>query len=409
MKKKFLAFLLAALIAIPAIAATTTHYSYVLPSVGASQNVWGSLLNTIFNTIDSNIWTASSGTTIGVNAPSASGSNITLTNPINSIQNIQFSATGKSLILSAMNATASPVVGGVFYVNNVGSNAFSILAQDGTTSVVAAVPVGQGVAIQLLTNGTANGTFRVTTLINGILPVSGGGTGQSSLTANNVLLGNGTAAVQQVAPGASGNILTSDGSTWNSSAAVGTGTVSSGTTGQIAYYASSGTTVSGTTALPSGTTATTPSAADNTTKVATTAFVNGTALTLTSGTTAATQSASDNSTKVATTAYADGLSGLVKAWVNFNGATGAITSSFNVSSVTLNSMGDFTVNFTNAFVDNNYVMTTGLREASLDNFGASVMQKQGGTLTSSACEVTVKSGNGSNPQTLGAVFLAFYR
>lgn len=83
----------------------------------------------------------------------------------------------------------------------------------------------------------------------------------------------------------------------------GSGTVVAGTANQIAYYPSSTNTVSGTNALPNGTTATTQSAADSSTKVATTNFVNGTALTLASGTTAITQSNGDNSTKVATTAY----------------------------------------------------------------------------------------------------------
>jgi len=52
-----------------------------------------------------------------------------------------------------------------------------------------------------------------------ILLPSSGGTGQSSLTANNVLLGNGTSAVQFVAPGSSGNLLTSNGTAWTSAAA----------------------------------------------------------------------------------------------------------------------------------------------------------------------------------------------
>ena len=46
------------------------------------------------------------------------------------------------------------------------------------------------------------------------LPVANGGTGQTSLTANNVILGNGTSAVQFVAPGTSGNALVSNGTTW---------------------------------------------------------------------------------------------------------------------------------------------------------------------------------------------------
>ena len=51
------------------------------------------------------------------------------------------------------------------------------------------------------------------------VPVADGGTGRSTLTANSALLGNGTTAVQMIAPGSSGNVLTSDGSTWASSAA----------------------------------------------------------------------------------------------------------------------------------------------------------------------------------------------
>lgn len=54
--------------------------------------------------------------------------------------------------------------------------------------------------------------------VTGTVAVANGGTGATSLTANNVLLGNGTSAVQVVAPGSSGNVLTSNGTTWQSSA-----------------------------------------------------------------------------------------------------------------------------------------------------------------------------------------------
>jgi len=48
-------------------------------------------------------------------------------------------------------------------------------------------------------------------------------------------------------------------------------------------------------------------------------------------------------------------SGLAKAWVNFNGTgTVAIRASYNVSSITDNGVGDYTVNFTTAMVDANY-------------------------------------------------------
>ena len=48
--------------------------------------------------------------------------------------------------------------------------------------------------------------------------MAAGGTGSTTLTANNVLLGNGTSALQVVAPGTSGNVLTSNGTTWTSAA-----------------------------------------------------------------------------------------------------------------------------------------------------------------------------------------------
>ena len=46
-----------------------------------------------------------------------------------------------------------------------------------------------------------------------------------------------------------------------------------------------------------------------------------------------------------------------KAWVNFNGTgTVAIRASGNVSSITDNGTGDYTVNFTSALADTNYVV-----------------------------------------------------
>jgi len=52
----------------------------------------------------------------------------------------------------------------------------------------------------------------------GTLVVSNGGTSLSTLTANNVILGNGTSAPLFVAPGTAGNVLTSNGTTWASTA-----------------------------------------------------------------------------------------------------------------------------------------------------------------------------------------------
>ena len=86
-----------------------------------------------------------------------------------------------------------------------------ILIGDGTTDPVA-LDVGSSSSITVL--GTvATGTWKATDVA-----VAHGGTGASTLTANYALLGNGTSAPQMIAPSTSGNVLTSNGSTWASTA-----------------------------------------------------------------------------------------------------------------------------------------------------------------------------------------------
>jgi hypothetical protein len=51
-----------------------------------------------------------------------------------------------------------------------------------------------------------------------------------------------------------------------------------------------------------------------------------------------------------------------RAWVNFNGTgTVAIRASYNVSSITDNGAGSYTVNFTTAMVDSNYAAIAGVQ------------------------------------------------
>ena len=55
------------------------------------------------------------------------------------------------------------------------------------------------------------------------------------------------------------------------------------------------------------------------------------------------------------TAVTNVINGSAKAWVNFNGSgTVAIRRAFNVSSITDNGTGNYTVNFTTAMPDINY-------------------------------------------------------
>jgi hypothetical protein len=55
----------------------------------------------------------------------------------------------------------------------------------------------------------------------------------------------------------------------------------------------------------------------------------------------------------------NGMTGIAKAWVNFNGTgTVAINGSFNVSSITDNGTGNYTLNYTTAMPNANYSVVT---------------------------------------------------
>lgn len=107
-------------------------------------------------------------------------------------------------------------------------------------------------------------------------------------------------------------------------------------------------TIDGIKTFTSSPTAPTPTAGDNSTNIATTAFVNA-------------EIENDvgvaNSTLVKTALNASGTAPIYacRAWVNFNGTgTVAIRASGNVSSITDNATGNYTVNFTTAMPDANY-------------------------------------------------------
>ena len=96
----------------------------------------------------------------------------------------------------------------------------------GTVTLDAPSTAGTTVLTLPSTSGTVVTTATTTgisgsAITTGTVGVSVGGTGANTLTANNVILGNGTSAVQFVAPGSSGNVLTSNGTTWTSAAAGG--------------------------------------------------------------------------------------------------------------------------------------------------------------------------------------------
>jgi hypothetical protein len=119
---------------------------------------------------------------------------------------------------------ASVVIAG----NTSGSVTLDAPAVAGTT--VLTLPATSGTVVTTATSTGISGSAITT----GTVGVSVGGTGANTLTANNVILGNGTSAVQFVAPGTNGNLLTSNGTTWTSAAAPAAGVTSvNGQTGAV--------------------------------------------------------------------------------------------------------------------------------------------------------------------------------
>ena len=79
-----------------------------------------------------------------------------------------------------------------------------------------------------------------------------------------------------------------------------------------------------------------------------------------------------------------------RAWVNFNGTgTVAIRASGNVSSITDNATGDYTVNFSTAMSDANYA-STGSAQAQPGSFDAFFQLTTSANPTTSACRFLVQ-------------------
>jgi hypothetical protein len=114
---------------------------------------------------------------------------------------------------------------------------------------------------------------------------------------------------------------------------------------------------------------------------------------LTGTPTAPTATGGTNTTQIATTAFVTAAipTNNVKAWVNFNGTgTVAIRASANVSSITDNGVGIYTLNFTNALADTNYsVISMSNLVAGASTF---VGMSESGTRTTSSVQITNNYG-----------------
>jgi hypothetical protein len=287
------------------------------------------------------------------------------------------------------NLGATTVGSNLFTLTNPSAITFPRINADNTVSSLSAVDfrtaigagTGNGTVTSVSGTGTVNGislsgtvtssgsltlggtlsNVSLTTQVTGTLPVGNGGTGATTLTANNVLLGNGTSALQVVAPGTTGNVLTSNGTTWTSAAA------------------------------PSPTIASTAEAKEGTNN---TNFI--TPLRMREGFNAS------GSAPV----YA------CRAWVNFNGTTspGTIRASGNVSSVTRNATGIYTVNFATSMPDANYSVSFAGNNSTV-NEGNRVMVVLLSTQSSGSSRVLTKAVNSSVTENLDhtLICLSFFR
>lgn len=87
------------------------------------------------------------------------------------------------------------------------------------------------------------------------------------------------------------------------------------------------------------------------------------------------------------------VDGSAKAWVNFNGTgTVAIRAAFNVSSITDNGTGNYTVNFTTAMTDANYAVTVAGNDSASPT--SNRVNKEADTFVASSFRVRYVTGAG---------------
>jgi hypothetical protein len=191
-------------------ASTYSDLNIELIGTGEQVGTWGSTTNV-------NLGTALEEAIVGSADVVFSSADETLTfsqsNATQAARHLRLNLTGTSggarqLILGSGCQIDKPYI-----INNGLADAVTV---KNTTGTGVAVPAGK--SMWVYNNGT--NVVEVVTASATPFEVSSGGIGATSITANSVVLGNGASALSGnlVAPGTSGNLLTSDGTTWTSAA-----------------------------------------------------------------------------------------------------------------------------------------------------------------------------------------------
>jgi hypothetical protein len=195
---------------------------------------------------------------------------------------------------------------------------------------------------QLANNLDSSGRLDATDGLVNAVPVTNGGTGVTAFASGALLKGAGTSSV-----------------TVASSADI---------VGQI-----------GTTAVANATNAT--NATNSTNAVNATNAINAT--------TSASCSGNSATATALTTASGSAPSYSARAWVNFDGTTASIRASGNVSSITYNSTGVYTINFLTALPDTNYAYKGTAEQQTTGSVGAwmTFVKYSGGVQSTTALQI----------------------
>lgn len=232
-------------------ASTYSDLKIELITTGEQSGTWGTTTNTNLGTALEEAITGSADVTF-------SSGNVTLT-----LTNSNATQVGRNLRLNLGGTTGGardlvlPAIEKLYLINNGTADTITCKNASGTTVAVPAATstfiyntstnvvdattylstLSLGSALAVTSGGTgattagaartalgtaASGANSDITSLTGLttpLTVAQGGTGAATHTANAVLIGEGTGAITSVAPGTSGNVLTSDGTDWTSAAA----------------------------------------------------------------------------------------------------------------------------------------------------------------------------------------------
>jgi regulation of enolase protein 1 (concanavalin A-like superfamily) len=107
----------------------------------------------------------------------------------------------------------------------------------------------------------------------------------------------------------------------------------------------------------------------------------------------------------------NGMTGICKAWVQFRASTAVIAGSFNVSSVTTNGSGDWTITYTSAMPNTSYAVALGAatqgaqvdgRQSGMAVYGSSGINT--GSVRVASFNMVSGAGDSSAPYLSVAVF-----